>query len=46
LVTQKGLDILTELDPKVKEHENSFSKNLNPQELELLNQLLEKYRNQ
>lgn len=45
LVTQKGLDILTELDPKVKEHENSFSKNLNTEELELLNQLLEKYRN-
>ena len=46
LVTQKGLDILTELDPKVKEHENSFSKNLNSEELEVLNQLLEKYRNQ
>ena len=46
LVTQKGLDILSELDPKVKEHENSFSKNLNTEELELLNQLLEKYRNQ
>jgi len=46
LVTQKGLDILTELDPKVIEHEISFSKNLNSQELELLNQLLEKYRNQ
>jgi DNA-binding MarR family transcriptional regulator len=46
LVTQKGLDILSELDPKVKEHENSFSKNLNSEELELLNQLLEKYRNQ
>ena len=46
LVTQKGLDILAELDPKVREHENSFSKNLNFEELELLNQLLEKYRNQ
>ena len=46
LVTQKGLDILAELDPKVREHENSFSKNLNSEELELLNQLLEKYRNQ
>ncbi|HWS59679.1 MAG TPA: MarR family transcriptional regulator [Flavobacterium sp.] len=45
-VTQKGLDILTELDPKVKEHEDSFSKNLNSEELELLNELLEKYRNQ
>jgi DNA-binding MarR family transcriptional regulator len=46
IITQKGLDVLTELDPKVKEHENSFSKNLNPEELELLNELLEKYRNQ
>jgi DNA-binding MarR family transcriptional regulator len=46
LITQKGLDILTELDPKVIQHENSFSKNLNIEELELLNQLLEKFRNQ
>ncbi len=46
LITQKGLDILTELDPKVQEHENSFSKNLNTAELEQLNQLLEKFRNQ
>lgn len=46
LITQKGLDILTELDPKVLEHENSFSKNLNTAELEQLNQLLEKFRNQ
>jgi DNA-binding MarR family transcriptional regulator len=46
LITQKGLDVLTELDPKVIEHENSFSKNLNTAELEQLNQLLEKFRNQ
>ena len=46
LITQKGLDILTELDPKVAEHDNSFSKNLNSEELVLLNELLEKYRNQ
>jgi len=46
LITQKGLDILTELDPKVQEHENFFSKNLNTEELEQLNQLLEKFRNQ
>ena len=46
LITLKGLDILAHLDPKIKEHENSFSKNLNSEELELLNQLLEKYRNQ
>lgn len=46
LVTQKGLDILTALEPKVKEHEVSFSKNLSSEELVLLNELLEKYRNQ
>jgi DNA-binding MarR family transcriptional regulator len=46
LVTQQGLDILTELDPKVNEHEDYFSKNLNTEELEQLNALLEKYRNQ
>ncbi|WP_395050775.1 MarR family winged helix-turn-helix transcriptional regulator [Flavobacterium sp.] len=46
LITQKGLDVLTELDPKVIEHENFFSKNLNTEELIQLNQLLEKYRNQ
>ena len=46
LITQKGLDILKELDPKVTEHEESFSKNLNFDEIVLLNQLLEKYRNQ
>lgn len=46
LITPKGLDVLTELDPKVIEHEQFFSKNLNPKELEQLNILLEKYRNQ
>lgn len=46
LITQKGLDVLNELDPKVTEHEHFFSKNLNTEELEQLNQLLEKYRNQ
>jgi DNA-binding MarR family transcriptional regulator len=45
LVTQKGLDILNKLDPKIKEHENSFAQNLSATELELLNELLEKYRN-
>jgi DNA-binding MarR family transcriptional regulator len=46
LITQKGLDILNELDPKVINHEQFFSKNLDSDELEQLNQLLEKYRNQ
>ena len=45
-ITQKGLDILSELDPKVIEHENYFSENLSTEELEQLNALLEKYRNQ
>ncbi|HEX9151372.1 MAG TPA: MarR family transcriptional regulator [Flavobacterium sp.] len=44
-ITQKGLDILTELDPKVIEHEDFFSKKLNNEELVQLNHLLEKYRN-
>ena len=44
-ITTKGLDLLTELDPKVVEHEHFFSKNLSPEELEQLNLLLEKYRN-
>ncbi|CAN1521391.1 MarR Transcriptional regulators [Flavobacteriaceae bacterium] len=44
LITQKGLDLLIELDPKVKEHEDFFAKNLNNEELEQLNTLLEKYR--
>lgn len=46
LITQKGLDVLKELDPKVIAHEQFFSKNLDSEELEQLNQLLEKYRNQ
>lgn len=45
-ITQKGLDVLAELDPKVSEHENHFAKNLNEEELEHLNQLLEKFRKQ
>ncbi|MCV9930133.1 MarR family transcriptional regulator [Flavobacterium sp. LS1R49] len=45
-ITEKGLDVLTELDPKVIEHENVFSENLTTAELELLNELLEKFRNQ
>jgi DNA-binding MarR family transcriptional regulator len=45
VITQKGLDVLSELEPKVIIHENYFSKNLNTEELEKLNELLEKYRN-
>lgn len=43
-ITQKGLTVLTELDPKVKEHEQLFAANLTQEELEQLNTLLEKYR--
>ena len=45
LITQKGLDVLKELDRKVFAHEQSFSKNLNAEEINQLNLLLEKYRN-
>lgn len=44
LITQKGLDLLTELDPKVEDHEDYFAQNLSEAELEQLNTLLEKYR--
>lgn len=45
LITQKGLDLLTELDPKVEAHEESFTEKLKIEEQEQLNTLLEKYRN-
>jgi DNA-binding MarR family transcriptional regulator len=44
LITQKGLDMLRELDPIVLEHEQLFANNLTNTELEQLNFLLEKYR--
>ena len=44
LITAKGLTFLEELDPKVKMHEQNFASNLTTQELQYLNQLLEKYR--
>ncbi|MBP6557342.1 MAG: MarR family transcriptional regulator [Flavobacterium sp.] len=44
LITQKGLSVLTALDPKVNEHEQIFAANLSKEELEQLNNLLEKYR--
>lgn len=45
LITTKGMEVLTELDPKFVAHENFFSDKLNPEELQQLNELLEKYRN-
>ncbi|MEY4011086.1 MAG: hypothetical protein RIT22_210 [Bacteroidota bacterium] len=46
LITTKGLNLLEELEPKVKLHEQSFSKNLSEEEMMQLNELLEKFRNQ
>ncbi len=43
-ITKKGIDLLEELDPKVVAHEKEFSNNLSSQEIEQLNNLLEKYR--
>ena len=45
-ITKKGLSVLTELDPKVIEYENKIVRNLSNSELEQLNFLLEKIRNQ
>jgi DNA-binding MarR family transcriptional regulator len=45
LITAKGLDLLNELDPKVDDHEGIFTSNMTEAELEQLNTLLEKYRN-
>ena len=44
LITEKGLNLLSELDPLLNAHEEKFSNNLTPTELEHLNTLLEKYR--
>ena len=45
LITEKGLKLLTELDPKIIENEDYFCSNLSIEELEQLNFLLEKFRN-
>ncbi len=44
VITQGGLDLLQEIDPKVEESEKEATKNLSQQELEQLNDLLEKLR--
>jgi DNA-binding MarR family transcriptional regulator len=46
LITQKGLDVLTQLDPKLLQHNSLLAKNLSLDEQQQLNTLLEKYRNQ
>lgn len=43
-ITQKGLNILSDLDDSVEKHERFFSENLSNEELIQLNFLLEKYR--
>ncbi|THF52673.1 MarR family transcriptional regulator [Flavobacterium supellecticarium] len=43
-ITEKGLELLEELDPKVDHHEQLFAQNLTVEEQELLNDLLERYR--
>lgn len=44
-ITEKGLKILEDLDPKIDDHENNFAQKLTSEELGILNNLLEKYRN-
>jgi DNA-binding MarR family transcriptional regulator len=44
LITNKGLELLKILDPKVAENENQFAENLSNDEKIQLNTLLEKYR--
>jgi len=43
-ITQKGMDLLTEVNPKVDKHESLLVQNLSTDELEKLNILLEKLR--
>lgn len=43
-ITEKGLELLAELNPKVECHESALSQNLTAEELEQLNYLLEKFR--
>ena len=43
-ITEKGLQLLNELDPKIEAHELLFAQNLTTDEQIQLNLLLEKYR--
>lgn len=43
-ITEKGLALLLQLDPIVETHEKGFTNNLSSKELEVLNELLEKFR--
>ena len=44
-ITDKGFNVLTELDPMIENHDKIFTNNLTNTELEILNELLEKIRN-
>ena len=44
MLTQKGSDLLSKLDPLIEAHEQSFAANLSNDEINQLNILLEKYR--
>jgi DNA-binding MarR family transcriptional regulator len=44
LITETGLKVLKELDPKIIAYDSYFTKNLSNEELEALNILLEKFR--
>jgi DNA-binding MarR family transcriptional regulator len=46
LITEKGLQLLAQLDPVVDAHETHFGKELTEEQLLQLNELLEKFRNQ
>ncbi len=44
-ITEKGLDLLAELDPKIVNYENTLINKLTPEQAIILNELLEKIRN-
>lgn len=44
MITEKGLAMLADLDPKIEAHETAYANNLDHKELETINLLLEKYR--
>lgn len=43
-LTSKGFDILQELDPKIESYDTAFSQKLNHEDLQHLNELLDKLR--
>ena len=43
-ITQKGLDLLSELDPIILDHEHAYGQKMTTEELEQLSMLLDKFR--